>query len=376
MNKQTPLALLMATIAILMLAIACGSSDNTITSPTQTATTQPEGPTNVPSEEPTQTRTRETATAVPTPPRTATPTTDATTGPTAEIPTSSPQPTPLPTRRSLLTRQPENQPTEAPTISRPTNTPLPTRPTRRPPPTPETLPEYDGTSPLIHVYVDQAFLYFGGQPGASITIPLRGITQNGQKVSISDPASWDITFEQWIKSDHYEVDENGRYTIRGEEGSFFTYGTVKINLNQADTHFLINLRHPWTGGQPPTPVPFEYRNPNTLESQCWVELERRYTVRLNWFYIAFKDMEAYASFEEQLFQKGAVPRVLLTFDGGRPTTVMYPDKVPHVLVEYPTEGCPSMEEMFHVTGEWASIPGIRQVLTIHHEDEYMWRILD
>ena len=41
MNKQSLIALLMATIAILTLAIACGSSENPTNTPSQGVTSQP-----------------------------------------------------------------------------------------------------------------------------------------------------------------------------------------------------------------------------------------------------------------------------------------------------------------------------------------------
>ena len=237
MNKQKPLALLMATIAIFMLAIACGSSDNTTTTPNQGVTSQPATETT---RQPAQDHTKATQTQQPTAPST----------PTAEAPATTPWPSPLPTR--TIPPTPRNPVQQTATAAAPPPTQPPQTPQTQETPAPQTevLPEYDGSSPLIHVYVEEPFLLFRGGVGATIKIPLKGLTQDGQHVNITDPARWGITFED---SSHdqkkpykfSEVDQDGKYTVlkyRGKDPAIG--GRVQINL--PNTYFRVFLIHPET----------------------------------------------------------------------------------------------------------------------------------
>ena len=204
MNKQKPLALLMATIAIFMLAIACGSSDNTTTTPNQGVTTQPATETTrQPEEEPTKAN------------PTHQPTAQTTPSPKTETPATTPWPSPLPTRTVPPTPRNPGQQTATAAAPPPTQPP---QTQETPAPQAEVLPKYDGSSPLIHVYVEEPFLLFRGGVGATIKIPLKGLTQDGQHVNITDPARWGITFEgsshdQTKPYKHFEVDQDGKYTV-------------------------------------------------------------------------------------------------------------------------------------------------------------------
>ena len=104
-------------------------------------------------------------------------------------------PTPAPTRA---------QPVEATTVPTPrddspakeTPEPQDDKPTESQPTTELTAPSYDGASPLVHVFFDQPWIIIPSIEGQTHKPALKGVTENGEIVSIDDPSAWGITMEK------------------------------------------------------------------------------------------------------------------------------------------------------------------------------------
>ena len=363
MKKQTLLALLMATFAILMLATACGSSDNTDNTPPpatsqQTAPQQEATPTTVP-------ETQE-------PEVTADPA-DGQNTPEAATPANqaTPWPSPLPTRR-----EPTAQPTataEAQPAQEPGQTPDPTE-AATPMPVRETLPEYDGLSPLIHVYVGQPFILFQGGPGNSTIIPLKGLTQEGDHVTITNPAQWGITFETTRPG--IDVDQDGKYSVLSNATPPAIAGIVTITAPAS--HFEITLRHPnetlkepqvshqGTGGAPRCLADFG-------PGLSYLDFD------LNWFYTTITDPESIPHIEQRATALGANPKG--TFEWNYRTSQLIPwkprEETPEqlfFLAEYAPGPCPTIQETLNIMGQMAQTTGVKKVSTVSTRDEHIAKI--
>lgn len=353
MKKQTLLALLMATFAILMLATACGSSDNTATTPSQGVTSQPETePTREPVQEPTTApQTRQTAA-----PETATP--------AEESEASTPWPTPLPTRNPTPT--PQTSVSDAtpvpPTPAQPQTTQPTEPPGRTAPPTqtPEVLPEYDGSSPLIHAYVEEPFILFEAEEGASINLGnhIKGLTQDGQRVKISNPTKWGITFTPNEGPYGYsQFDENGIYTLH--DISLQQWGA---EFKLRDHPFRIGIRHPTKDKirEPEERSRTISGNPICLVEYGFDQMD------LNWFSIFYSSPEAIPQIEEAIAKTDTVYHGEFHFDrvgwlkAGRDE-----ERDTFLIVEFSPDTCPTLQQTLNAVKEWAATPGVIAILETH-----------
>ncbi len=354
MNKQKPLALLMVTIAILMLAIACGSSDNTTTTPNQGVTTQPVTQTTAPPA---------TEPSTPTEANPASPTTqaEATATQTLATPASTPWPTPLPTRTIAPTPRNPDQPAETATAV----APPPTEPAQetqttdlQTPAVTVPLPVYDGSSPLIHAYVEEPFILFEGTPGATITLPIKGLTQDGQHVSIEDPTKWGITFKTREKThpndDLYTFDESGTFTVGTNPKSSAT-----LEFNLRDHAFHVTVFHP-TKEHLQTPVVIDRSNPAT-GTECWLANATSYiTMDLNWFFITFDDPALEPALEQLALSTGSKPHGTHYFDKiKRQYTEGFKNgEQPLYLIQFSPGTCPEPQDTLNAVRQWAQTPGV------------------
>ena len=185
MKKQIFTVLLMALAAILLMTIACGSSDEP---------TEPPGATR--SGNDTSDPASNNAIPIQTNDQDSNPANDDHNRPqvvnTPQLPgaETTPWPTPAPTRTAKTKNTATSEPTEDPeedttTIS---TEPEPRQDLQHPP--------YDGASPLIHVFFDQPWLIMPNLAGQTLKLDLKGLTEDGATVSIEDPGKWGITIEQ------------------------------------------------------------------------------------------------------------------------------------------------------------------------------------
>ncbi len=356
MNKQKPLALLMATIAILMLAIACGSSDNTTTTPNQGVTSQPVTETTAPSATELPTGTETTPASPTTPPETAPTATPAT-------PASTPWPTPLPTRTIAPTPRNPDQQTATAAAPPPTEAaqedPTPT------PQTADTLPAYDGSSPLIHVYVEEPFILFEEEEGASIKIPLKGLTQDGRRVSIENPSQSGITFPTTGR-DHYSLDKDGRYTVL-ETG--WRYARISIELRDQITYANI-LHIPKENLETPRPLS-KRSGANNQNLYCWMDFGFSLKMDTQWFMINLPTQEDQPRLEQIALDSG------LTLHGARHYyqgwDKGYSSKGrSYLLVRFSPETCPTFQETLEVIKKLNQTPGVPGIFHLHPEARFNW----
>ena len=207
MNKQNVIILLMALTAVILMTIACGSSEEPTESTRNTRSADPT------SEQGSQNRNSN-------PLGIETQTTSDSTGPKPPQAVNTPQisgtralpwPTPVPTRP----KQTE------PATGAPPSTPDPTPPSTDENPEnqnqgaqvdPELragipAPPYDGASPLVHVFFDLPWIIIPAIEGHTYKIDLKGLTQAGDIVAIEDPSAWGITLEDASYFDREDADK-------------------------------------------------------------------------------------------------------------------------------------------------------------------------
>ena len=195
MNKQNVIILLMALTAVILMTIACGSSEEPTEStrnPRSADPTSEQGSQNQNSNPlgiETQTTSDSTGTQPP----------QAVNTPQISGTRALPWPTPVPTRP----KQTE------PATGAPPSTPDPTPPSTDENPEnqdqgaqvdPELragipAPPYDGASPLVHVFFDLPWIIIPAIEGHTYKLDLKGLTQAGDIVAIEDPSAWGITLK-------------------------------------------------------------------------------------------------------------------------------------------------------------------------------------
>ena len=364
MNKQTPLALLMATIAIFMLAIACGSSDNITTTPNQGVTTQPATqPTTPPATEP--------ATGPATSTQTKSQTAGSTPEPTTSTPGTTPWPTPLPTRTIPPTPRNPDQQTATAAAPQPTQPAQEHQATEPPAPTPDVLPDYDGTSPLVHVYVEEPFFLFEHKVGKTITLPIKGLTQDGQRVSISNPTRWGITFEtQDLPFGSF--DEKGTYTILDEDEGKFRSGGALLQFNLRGTPSYAQITH----------LPKERIKPPSITDRargtrltCFVEYGSM-EMDLQWILIHLPTQEDQPKLEQLALEEiGAVSYGARYYQDGNPRYVNqgYSSKDrSYILVEFSPDKCPTLQQTLHAIKTLRQTPGVQGTRTLRQQLRDNW----
>ena len=208
--------LLMAIAAIMLMTIACGSSDDPTELPgtPRSGTDTSEPASNAESQTQSETENQQ-----------ASPNNGKADSPQV---VNTPQirgagTTPWPT--SAPTRAPSNDPTPAPNAAGESDggeTPEPAHDRTEPRTTTTelTAPSYDGTSPLVHVFFDQPWIIIPSIKGQTHTPSLKGLTQEGTLVSIKDPKQWGITFDIWNQSNldnPITTAEDGTVTVQTDE---------------------------------------------------------------------------------------------------------------------------------------------------------------
>ena len=356
MNKQKPLALLMATIAIFMLAIACGSSETTTTTPNQGVTTlpateQPSPPATDPATRPTTPKQANSQTAV------------STQEPTTSTPGTKPWPTPLPTRTTPPTPRNPDQQTATAAAPQPTQPAQEQETTEPPSPASDVLPDYDGTSPLIHVYVEEPFILFEEELGATITLPIKGLTQDGQRVSVSNPTKWGITFTpQNIHTSSF--DEKGTFTIL--RTSHMGGGTtLQFNLRGTPSYSPA-LHLPKEKIKTPSP---------TADYPCSVDYGSFLQMHLQWFLIYLPTREDQPKLEQIVRETGAISHGAYHYHDGDSVKVnkgySYEDQS-YILVEFSPGKCPTLQETLNAIKTWKETPGVQGTITLNPRARIIW----
>ena len=197
MRKHNTIMLLMAILAVMLMTIACGSSDD----PTERPSTPRSGTDTSEPASNTEDRNRTDAEDQESPPDKEEPKNPQVVNtPQIRGAETTPWPTPAPTRRYSA------EPTTVPTTSTPAVTPepQPDKPTESQPTTEQTAPSYDSTSPLVHLFFDQPWIIIPSIEGQTHKPALKGLTENGDIVSIDDPSTWGITMEAAAHHEHRE----------------------------------------------------------------------------------------------------------------------------------------------------------------------------
>ena len=189
MKKQIVIMLLMALAAVMLMTVACGSSDDATDSPgtTRSGTDTSEPAPNT--DNTNQAKEQESTTQDPEDNRPRVINT-----PQLQGENTSPWPTPVPTRNkpSQETSGPETTPANpSPQTTEDNTTNNSTAPLR----IRDSHPTYDGTSPLIHIFFDQPWLTMPAIEGQTLKPDLKGVTTDGTIVSIENPSQWGITFK-------------------------------------------------------------------------------------------------------------------------------------------------------------------------------------
>ena len=365
MNKQTPLALLMATIAIFMLAIACGSSDNTTTTPNQGLTTRP-------ATEPTSPPATETATGPTTSTQTTSQTAGSTPEPTSSTPGTTPWPTPLPTRTIPPTpRNPDQQTATAaapPPTEQAQGQETPESP-ESPSPTTDVLPEYDGASPLIHVYVEEPFILFESEVGKSITLPIKGLTQDDERVSVSNPTKWGITFTT-IDKPYHQFDERGVYTILKKTGHLGGAAKLQFNLRGTPSYATVFHLPKERIGPPATTSQRLSGNP-----QCWVEYGSLFEIDLQWFLILLPTKEDQPRLEQLALEIGAIshgPHYYHRGDSLHFNQGYSSQDQSYILVEFSPERCPTLQDTLQARKTVHQTPGVQGTRNLNPHTREIW----
>ena len=205
MRKHNTIMLLMAMLAVMLMTIACGSSDDPTERPSTprsgTDTSEPTSQSQNHDQDQDQTEDED-----PRPPNDATEPPQVVNTPQVRGAGTSFWPTPAPTRAQPV------EPTTFPTNSTPAVTPEPQvdKPTDSHPTIELTDPSYDGASPLIHIFFDQPWIIIPSIEGQTHKPALKGLTQNGDIVSVDDPSAWGITMEA---AAHHEYRDDKTPTI-------------------------------------------------------------------------------------------------------------------------------------------------------------------
>ena len=347
--------LLMALAAVMLMTVACGSSDDPTDLP---GTTRSGTDTSEPASN-SQNRNED---------RDSTPDTKDTDTPqvvnTPQIQGSSttPWPTSAPTRASTRA-----------TVSNPdrTSMPQPTEPTpdsaednpARPPVQEPPPPSYDGASPLIHVFFDQPWIIIPSIEGQTYKPALKGLTQNGEIVSIDDPAMWEITFERTA------INYSGH-----EEHPFLTApdGTITLTSSEPANRGLYEHLTAHHNGN--TTQIYVYHN--TVDDQLMTLTDQKtstkewiwwigdcfYGVRQDGAYkpafhhasatVLTNDQETLDTVYEEARRLGYEPTLDWQSSKGNPTTTH---------LQPPRNQCIPLEEAYRLAKEINKIPGVQRL---------------
>ena len=356
MKKQIVIMLLMALAAVMLMTIACGSSEDPTDSPgtTRSGTDTSEPASNSRNQEQDEQRD-------------STPDTKDTNRPqvvnTPQIQGSNttPWPTSAPTRVSTSSAVSNPDRTSIPQPTEPTPDSAEDNPARPPGQEPPP-PTYDGTSPLIHVFFDQPWIIIPSIEGQTYKPALKGLTQNGDIVSIDDPAMWEITFERTAKNTSKREEHpfltapDGTITLTSSgptDRTLYEYLTAHHNGNATEVYVyhntvddqLITLSDPKT---------------STNEWRWWIG-DCFYGVRQEGAYkpafhhasatVLTNDQETLDAVHEEARRLGYEPALLRQSDGGTTYTHLQP----------PRNQCVTLEEAYRLAKEINKIPGVQRL---------------
>ena len=275
---------------------------------------------------------------------------------------TTPWPTSAPTRvnTSSTVSNPDRtstpQPTERTQDSAEHN---PTRPPgQEPPPRP-----YDGTSPLIHVFFDQPWIIIPSIEGQTYKPALKGLTENGDIVSIDDPAIWGITFERTAKNYGFETEHHPFLTAPD--------GTITLTSSEPTGEGLYELLNTHHNGN----VTSIYVYHNTVDNQIttitdpttttkgwsWWIGECFYGTRHDGAYkeafhhasasVLTKDQETLDTVYKEARKLGYEPTLVWQYESGATYTHLQP----------PGNQCIPLEEAYRLAKEINKIPGVQRL---------------
>ena len=221
MKKQIVIMLLMALAAVMLMTVACGSSDDATDPPgtTRSGTDTSEPAPNT--DNTNQTNDQESTTQDPEDNRPRVINT-----PQLQGENTTPWPTPVPTRNkpSQETSGPETTPANpSPQTTEDNTTNNSTAPLR----IQDSHPTYDGASPLIHIFFDQPWLIMPAIEGQTLKPDLKGVTTDGAIVSIENPSQWGITFEDGPYLIYPHLQDEVTPLIIGPDGTITLQDTSK-----------------------------------------------------------------------------------------------------------------------------------------------------
>ena len=354
MKKQIVIMLLMAIAAVMLMTVACGSSDD----PTDLPGTTRSG---TDTSEPASNSQNQNEDRDSTPDTKDTDTPQVVNTPQIQGSSTTPWPTSAPTR--VNTRA---------TVSNPdrTSMPQPTEPTpdsaednpARPPVQEPPPPSYDGASPLIHVFFDQPWIIIPSIKGQTYKPALKGLTQNGEIVSIDDPAMWEITFERtalnpWGKKEHpFLTTPDGTITLTSSEPTdqdFYEYLDAHHNGNVTSIYVyhntvddkVITLTDPTTA----------------TKGYSWWIGDCFYGMRHDGAYkeafhhasasVLTKDQETLETVYKEARKLGYEPTFVRQYESGATYTHLQP----------PRNQCIPLEEAYRLAKEINKIPGVQRL---------------
>ena len=352
MKKQIVIMLLMALAAVMLMTVACGSSDDATDLP---GTTRPGTDTSDPASNtgnPDQANEQESTTQNPEDNRPQVINT-----PQLQGANTTPWPTPVPTRvkPSQKTSGPESTPANpSPETTKDDTTNTSTTPTG----IQDSHPTYDGTSPLIHIFFDQPWLIMPAVEGQTLKPNLKGVTTDGAIVSIEKPSQWGITFEEgpyiYVRDDVTPliIGPDGTITLpdRALKDRFFTADHNGTRTTIFVYHFsmddrILTDRSPgvtWTEQRRP-PVECAYAFPGDPD---------RHPIYPGSAVVTTSTQEALDAVHEEARKLGYEPIPLEDYplELGIPTPT-------HTHLQPQTHDCIPIEEAYRIAKEMNKIPG-------------------
>ena len=351
MTKQTLLALLAAIFATMTLALACGSSET----PTEVTEPRPTNPAQQPQAEekpsPTPAETTSQQPADQSPP-----------ADTFAANVNQPLPTPLPTKPPVATQSP----TKATLLPQPMTDSPPPSPTSMivletpAAPAPVTLPEYDGSSPLIHIYFDKPWYIGRREEGWTTKLKVFGLTEAGQHVHITDLKKHNVTIEPF--DDRFtNITEDG--TLIVTDPKFEHIGLTVTHQHLVHSSHVILLRqelhitiHDTQHFHLPCNISLMEYSPTTSD----------YIINSNTFFVYYEDNADLQSITNQIQKTGA--------DLHTPANDRWKDNFPFrntnhnfLIFTYLPPTCPALEEITQLAHQWSKIPGVTNVVP---QDDY------
>ena len=345
MTKQTLLALLAAIFATMTLALACGSSET----PTEATEPRPTNPAQQPQAE---------EQPNPTPDETTShqPTDQSQPADTFAANVNQPLPTPLPTKPPAANQSP----TKATLLPQAmTDTPQPT-PTSMivletpAAPAPVTLPEYDGSSPLIHIYFDKPWYIGRREEGSTTKLKVFGVTEAGQDVHITDLKKHNVTIEPF--DDRFaNITEDGTLIVTDPKFKAISFTVTHHHLVHRSHVILLKQELYIT-----THKGHHFHLPCTISLMEYSPTTSDYIINSNVFFVYYEDNADLQSITNQIQKTGA--------DLHTPANNRWKDNSPFrnanhnfLIFTYLPPTCPALQEITQLAHQWSKIPGVTTI---------------